>query len=71
MLREKLKEGVLGPEPPVVARVKNEWRQNILIKVDRNSSVGSAKEFIVKTKNTFFAKPEFHRIAIDINVDPM
>ena len=71
MLREKLKAGVLGPEPPLVARVKNEWRQNILIKVDRNASVGSAKEFIVKTKNTFFSKPEFHRITMDVNVDPM
>ena len=71
MLREKLKEGVLGPEPPVVARLKNEWRQNILIKLDRNTSVASAKEFISKTKNTFFAKQEFHRIAMDVNVDPI
>jgi primosomal protein N' (replication factor Y) len=71
MLREKLKTGVLGPEPPVVARVKNEWRQNILIKIDRNSAVAFAKEVIIKSKNTFFAKPEFHRIGIDVNVDPL
>jgi primosomal protein N' (replication factor Y) len=71
MLREKLKSGVLGPEPPVVARVKSEWRQNILVKVDRNTSVASAKEFITNTKNTFFARQEFHRIGMDVDVDPM
>ncbi|MBK5283853.1 MAG: primosomal protein N' [Bacteroidia bacterium] len=71
MLREKLKTSVLGPEPPVVARVKNEWRQNILIKVNRNNSVGSAKEFISKTKNIFLGRAEYHRIAMDIDVDPM
>src|SRR5689334_2547992 len=48
MLRERMKNGVLmlGPEPPVIARIRNEWLRNILIKVDRNSSVGRVKEMI-------------------------
>src|SRR5215510_10038213 len=48
MLREKIKPGVLilGPEPPVVARIRNEWLRNILIKVDRSFPVSKVKEMI-------------------------
>jgi primosomal protein N' (replication factor Y) len=73
MLREKAKNSilVLGPEPPVIARIRNEWLRNILIKVDRNSSVSKVKEIIEGERRRFFSDQRYHRVAMDINVDPV
>lgn len=71
MLRGKIRDGILGPEPPVIARLRNEWLRNILIKVDRNSSVSKVKEIITAEKRNFFSDHRFHRVGIDINVDPV
>jgi primosomal protein N' (replication factor Y) len=73
MLREKVKNAalILGPEPPVIARIRNEWLRNILIKVDRNTSVSKVKEMIEGEKKRFFSNQQFHRVGMDINIDPV
>ena len=73
MLREKIKSGalILGPEPPVIARIRNEWLRNILIKVDRNSSVSKVKEIIETERKTFYSNRQFQRVGMEINVDPV
>ncbi|MCI0618403.1 primosomal protein N', partial [bacterium] len=71
MLREKTKEGILGPEPPLVARIRNEWLRSILIKVDRNSPAGKVKEIIEMEKRRFYSDHRFQRVAMDVNVDPV
>lgn len=71
MLREKIKGLILGPEPPVIARIRNEWLRNILIKVDRNSSVSKVKEIIEAERKKFFSDQRFHRVGMEINVDPV
>jgi primosomal protein N' (replication factor Y) len=61
---------VLGPEFPIVARIRNLYHKNILLKVERDASVVQAKkilsELLVNFKNS-----DFKAVRVQIDVDPM
>ncbi|MDF2438302.1 MAG: priA [Bacteroidota bacterium] len=61
---------VLGPEFPIVARIRNLYHKNILLKVERDASVAQAKkilsELLVNFKNS-----DFKSVRVQIDVDPM
>jgi primosomal protein N' (replication factor Y) len=61
---------VLGPEYPMVARVKNRYHKNILLKVSRNKDVRNVKEGLKSIAGPFFAQKEFKAVRLIINVDP-
>lgn len=61
---------VLGPEYPIVARIKNQYQKQMLIKLDRNQHLKEAKERIVALLDSFVQKHMYRRIRAVINVDP-
>jgi primosomal protein N' (replication factor Y) len=61
---------VLGPEYPPVARIKNRYNKNILLKVSRTQSVESLKGKLQDLIGPFFAKKEFKAVRLVLNVDP-
>lgn len=63
-------QSILGPEYPMVARVKNRYNKNLMLKLHRNQN---PTDFKVKMKNLtgpFFARKEFKSVRLIINVDP-
>lgn len=60
---------VLGPEEPVINRIKNEYLRNILIKIPAEKSVKLVKNIILKTKNSFENISQFKSVKIIVNVD--
>jgi len=70
VIKQSLKENVLGPEFPPIARIRNEYHKNILIKIPAEQSINKTKNFITKTISGFRAISEFNRVRIIINVDP-
>ena len=64
------RENVLGPEFPPVARIRNEYYKNILLKIPPNQSLGKTKEHIEKLMKSFRAVGAFKSVRIIINVDP-
>jgi len=61
---------VLGPEYPLVSRIKNQYIKQLLIKTSRKESVVAVKEELQKQLNDFASLKEFKRVKIRIDVDP-
>ncbi|MBQ4822511.1 primosomal protein N' [Aquimarina sp. MMG016] len=68
-LRNVFKENVLGPEFPPIARIRNQYHKNILIKIPQGQSLSKTKEAIKKIKISFSSIKEFSGVRIIINVD--
>ena len=62
-------EHVLGPTAPAVARIRNQYIKNVVIKIPPKQSLANTKEQITKIRNTFEAVKEFRPIRFIIDVD--
>ncbi len=71
LLRDELGKKVMGPEQPVISRIKGLFIYQILIKLDRNHLLNANKEFIHRTIRQFQTEKEFRRFIVQIHVDPM
>lgn len=60
---------VLGPETPAVARVRNQYRRNILIKLSRKQNATQVKDAIGRVKTSFMAIPQFRSVRLIMDVD--
>ena len=69
-LRQVFKENLLGPEYPVVSRVKNQYIKQMIIKVDKNLNINKVKDFIGSTVENFKHDQDFKSVKIQIDVDP-
>lgn len=63
-------EHVLGPEFPPVARIRNEYYKNILLKIPPNQSLGKTKKHIQRILVTFKAIGIWRSVRVISNVDP-
>lgn len=70
MLRQSLGGNVLGPEFPPIARIRNEYHKNILVKIPPKQSLQKTKDYIKKAVSGFRAVADFSRVKIVVNVDP-
>jgi primosomal protein N' (replication factor Y) (superfamily II helicase) len=61
---------VLGPEYPTVARIRDEFHKNIMLKAERETSVGKMKEIIARYVLEFKTHPDFKKMRVVIDVDP-
>jgi primosomal protein N' (replication factor Y) len=62
-------ENVLGPSAPAIARVRNQYIKNLIIKIPPKQSIGKTKQQLHKIKNTFDAVADFRPIRFIIDVD--
>ena len=68
-LRLVFKDNVLGPEFPVVSRIRNQYHKNILLKIPQNQSLTKTKAVLKKIKMSFSSTPNFRAVRLLINVD--
>lgn len=61
---------VLGPEYPLVSRVKNQYIKQILIKTSRKDSIRDVKETLRTQLEEFAAINSYKKVKIRIDVDP-
>jgi primosomal protein N' (replication factor Y) len=71
MLRKRLQSPVLGPEYPLVSRIKNRFIKHILIKIDRASNLVQAKNTLLKAVDDFYSKHPFRSVLVQLDVDPV
>ncbi len=69
-LRNVFKEMVLGPEFPPVARIRNEYYKNVILKIPQKQSLAKTKQFVQKILSSYDAVGQFRKIRVIINVDP-
>ena len=70
IFRQVFKENLLGPEYPVVSRVKNQYIKQMLVKINKDLNSAKVKEFINKTIEDFRHNNDFKSVKIQIDVDP-
>ena len=68
-LRHVFKQNVLGPEFPVVSRIRNQYHKNILLKIPQNQSLIKTKSVLQKIKTSFLSTPSYRAVRVIINVD--
>jgi primosomal protein N' (replication factor Y) len=71
ILREKLGNRILGPEYPLIAKIKNLYIKRILIKLEKDENLLKHKNMILELLDTFRGLPLYKSIRIQLDVDPV
>ena len=71
MLRPVFKQDLLGPEYPMVSRIKNLYIKQMMVKFNREHNAQQVKELIMKQVRLFQLHPDYKSIIVQIDVDPM
>jgi primosomal protein N' (replication factor Y) (superfamily II helicase) len=69
-LREGLGEQVLGPEIPIVSRIRDLHLRRLLIKL-RRSAHNAEKNFVRDTIDRIFSDPKYRAVQLVTDVDPV
>ena len=70
-LRPIFKHDLLGPEYPIVSRVKNLYIKQMLVKFNREHNAKQVKDLIMNKIHEFQLLPEYKSVIVQIDVDPM
>ena len=71
VIEQKMGSLVLGPVAPPVSRIRNQYIQQLLIKVPQQQSLSKTKGFVTKVWQRFIAQNEFARVSVSFDVDPV
>jgi primosomal protein N' (replication factor Y) len=69
VLTQNVKIPVLGPEEPMINRIRNEYLRTILIKIPEKMSQVETKKTIHRVLNSFDVIPQYRSVKRTINVD--
>lgn len=70
-LKKHFAKRVLGPEFPLVSRIRNLYHKTILLKVERDASVGQVKKIVSELLVKFKSTSDYKSVRVNIDVDPM
>lgn len=70
-LKKQFAKRVLGPEFPLVSRIRNLYHKNILLKIEREASVVQAKKVLTELLVKFKSTSDYKSVRVNIDVDPM
>lgn len=68
-LKGGFKNNVLGPEAPLIERIRNQYQQQILIKIPQDFDLKKSKSFIDRTHKSFDSVSAFRGVKIQMDVD--
>ncbi|MBD98494.1 MAG: primosomal protein N' [Verrucomicrobia bacterium] len=69
-LKKLLGKRLLGPETPSIARIRNYYHQNMMIKLEHGISLDLVKSQLAKVLAEFRADKKHQSVRIVVNVDP-
>jgi primosomal protein N' (replication factor Y) len=70
-LKTEFKEHVLGPEFPMIKKIKNNYIKRILLKVNRNESALKTREIMFGKLNDLKSNFKNWNYRVSVNVDPV
>ena len=71
MLRPIFKQDLLGPEYPMVSRVKNLYIKQMIVKFRRDYNTQKVKELIAEQIRLFQQNSDYKAVQVQVDVDPM
>lgn len=69
--KKRFGDRVLGPEFPLIARIRNFYHKDILIKLEKEASPKAAKDMIKEVLNQFKTNTNFRQVIVQVDVDPI
>ena len=69
-MRQQFGNRVVGPEYPMVSRVRNMYIKNVMMRMEKDFHVGAAKQYLQQLIDGFINKKEYNRLRIIPDVDP-
>lgn len=69
-LKAQLGNRILGPEQPLVARIRNYYIKQIIIKTEKNVAIQKVKAVLKDTIKAFNSEKDFKSVITQIDVDP-
>jgi primosomal protein N' (replication factor Y) len=70
-LKQTFGHRVLGPEVPIIARIQNNYIENILLKIEKQASLPKVKSILSGVINTLKILPAYKSLQTVIDVDPV
>ena len=70
-LRKVFGARVLGPEFPLIQRLRGQYQQHVLIKLEKGFSPSQAKKALRQVNDHFSVQASFKSIQVLVDVDPM
>jgi primosomal protein N' (replication factor Y) len=70
MLRTQLGSRVLGPEQPLVSRIRNYYIKQVIIKSDKSTSIVKVKSVLKEVMLDFQIEKDFRSVILQVDVDP-
>ncbi|MDQ7949214.1 MAG: primosomal protein N' [Pedobacter sp.] len=70
MLRNQLGNRILGPEQPLISRIRNYYIKQIIIKTERQTAIQKVKSILKETIKNFNAQKDYKSVVTQIDVDP-
>ena len=71
MLRSRFGNRIFGPVQPLIERARNEYRQEMLLKIEVSSSFQKAKNILREELKKFQSVPQYRRLTIIFDVDAL
>jgi primosomal protein N' (replication factor Y) len=71
MMRKSFGNRVLGPEYPAISRIRNHYHKNVLLKIEQEGSIASAKTILNTIIESMQNHSDFKAIRFIIDVDPV
>ena len=69
VLQQNLSIPVLGPEEPVISRIRNEYIRTIMVKIPSETPLQGTKKTIRKILNSFESISNYRAVKVTVNVD--
>jgi primosomal protein N' (replication factor Y) len=70
VLRQQLGKRVLGPEQPLISRIRNYYLKQIIIKSDKDTAVQKVKSLLKETILQINVDKAFKGVLVQVDVDP-
>ena len=70
VVQQTYKGSVLGPAFPAVARVRNYYHKQLLVKIDHEMNAKAVKKLLNRTYVSFQAIAAFRSTRVNFDVDP-
>lgn len=70
-LKQQFAKRVLGPEFPLVSRIRNQYHKTILLKIEKEASVVQTKKIVNDLLLKFKNDPLYKSVKVQIDVDPV
>jgi primosomal protein N' (replication factor Y) (superfamily II helicase) len=71
MLRKEFPKQILGPEYPMIPRIRNYYIKEILIKLRRDATLAASKEKIKTMLSGFLKTTTYKQLRLVVDVDPV